>query len=228
MKNYTLNYEDSKKFILNYAVEDNKIIIHYASGVKQTIPYTKENEQLILEIMENQARGAWVGDTFAKIKERVEKFKYNTIVSVVFTLLLLFLICTSTFSTLWINVLLNTCLVFEIVEFTINLSCLIGNKRIQKDIEKNKLYLTNKEQIEESDFNKNENLLLGITDKTKKMIQEQPKDININTMDKVKYKELKQILENIKREREFGFDYSLGEETEELKLEKMKKEQNKE
>ena len=220
MKDYTLNYEDSKKFILNYAIEGNKIIIHYASGGKQTIPYTKETEQLILAIMENQARGAWVGDTFAKIKERVEKFKYNTIGDAFLTLILLFLICTSTFSTLWINVLLNACLVFKIVEFTINLSCLIGNKRILKDIEKNKLYLTNKEQIEESDFTKNENLLLGIDKSTKKMIQEQPKDININTMDKVKYKELKQILENIKREREFGFDYSQVEETEDVKLER--------
>lgn len=52
------------------------------------------------------------------------------------------------------------------------------------------------------------------------MIQEQPKNINIHTMDFIKYWELKQILENIKREREFGFDYSQVEETEAVKLER--------
>ncbi len=203
MKNYTLNYKDSKKFILNYTIQKDKIIIHYASGGKQTIPYTKENEQKVLEIMENQARGAWVGNTFGILKERGIKFKKGIIADVSFLLTLLFLGNIFTFS-----ILINVCLAFGIFGFSIHLYNLVNTKRIQKDIEKNKLYLTSKEQIEESDFTKNENLLLGVKEKTKKIIQEQPKDININTMDKVKYKELKQILENIKREREFDFDYT--------------------
>lgn len=80
-------------------------------------------------------------DTFKKLKERVKKFKCNIIVAGFSTLLLLFLSYISTFSIL----LLNACLGFEILAFTFCLSCLIGNKRILKDIEKNKLYLTSKE-----------------------------------------------------------------------------------
>ena len=45
MKNYSLNYNEYKMFILNYEIKDDRIIINYADGEKSLIPYTFQNEK---------------------------------------------------------------------------------------------------------------------------------------------------------------------------------------
>ena len=45
MKDYSLNYEDSKTFILNYKIEDNKIIVNLACKKECIIPYSLVNEK---------------------------------------------------------------------------------------------------------------------------------------------------------------------------------------
>lgn len=54
MKDYTLNKEDERTFILNYEVKDNKIIVNFASGKKYEVPYTEEDEKIILTLMKEQ------------------------------------------------------------------------------------------------------------------------------------------------------------------------------
>lgn len=52
MKNYSLNYDDSKKFILSYKIEIGKIVAKLASGKSYTVPYSEENENKIISRME--------------------------------------------------------------------------------------------------------------------------------------------------------------------------------
>ena len=58
MKDYSLNYDDSKKFILSYKIENGKIVAKLASGESYTVPYSEENENKIISRMEEQARFA--------------------------------------------------------------------------------------------------------------------------------------------------------------------------
>lgn len=59
MKDYSTGSE-SKRFILSYKVEDNKIIAKLACGELYTIPYSQENENKIISLMEKQADSAYV------------------------------------------------------------------------------------------------------------------------------------------------------------------------
>lgn len=45
---------NSKTFILNYKIEDNEIIINLATGKQLVYPYSKDNEQKVIDIMEAQ------------------------------------------------------------------------------------------------------------------------------------------------------------------------------
>ena len=56
MKDYSLNYDDSKKFILSYKTENGIIVAKLASGELYTVPYSEENENKIISRMEEQAR----------------------------------------------------------------------------------------------------------------------------------------------------------------------------
>ena len=60
MKDYSLNDDERKQYILSYKIEDEKIIAKLASRESYIIPYTKENEQLVIAKMEKQARKAKV------------------------------------------------------------------------------------------------------------------------------------------------------------------------
>jgi len=54
MKDYAINRNKRKNFILNYQVKNDQIIINYASKKSKKIPYTKEAENRILNKMEKQ------------------------------------------------------------------------------------------------------------------------------------------------------------------------------
>ena len=56
MKDYSLNKEESNLFILNYDVKNDQIIVNIANGKKYVVPYTSENESIILDKMERQVR----------------------------------------------------------------------------------------------------------------------------------------------------------------------------
>ena len=51
MRDYSLNLEDSKTFVLNYTIKGNQIIVNLAKGENFIIPYTQENQKKLLEIM---------------------------------------------------------------------------------------------------------------------------------------------------------------------------------
>ncbi len=225
MKNYTTNVKDAKTFIKNYTIKDNLITIQLALGEEEHIPYTKENEQKILERMEEQVRNA--GENIDKLKKDAKEAKIELIyfgkIGILFLGLVILtqLLFIGPFAAFTIP--LKLALVCSIFALVLNSYVFYDAKSKVKDFEKNKLYLESKEQIEESDFSKNGNLLKEINEKTKTMMQVSPKEnININTMNKIKYRELKQILENIKRERNFGFDYSQVEKKEDKKLGEQK------
>ena len=81
---------------------------------------------------------------------------------------------------------------------------------ILKDLEKNKILLDNQEKINEM-IKENQNILTNSNEKIKKMVKSTPEDkpvFTLNSVEKIKLKELKSVLENIQKEEEFRFDSS--------------------
>ena len=60
MKDYTFDKISREKFIKNYNIKDDQIIINLASKEKYVIPYTKENEEKILARMEEQVNSSYI------------------------------------------------------------------------------------------------------------------------------------------------------------------------
>ena len=78
------------------------------------------------------------------------------------------------------------------------------------DLEKNKMLLDNQEKLNET-VKENQNILTNSNEKIKEMVKSTPEDkpvFTLNSVEKLKLKELKAILENIQGEEEFKSNYS--------------------
>lgn len=84
------------------------------------------------------------------------------------------------------------------------------SKKKIKDIYKNRLFIANEKTLNEN-VKMNQNVLYHTSCRTKEVVSSmllkgQPA-FTFNTVDKMKYRDLKQILENIERAETFGFEY---------------------
>ncbi len=205
MKNYSLNFKDSQTFILNYSVKDNQLIVHLASGDDWFIPYTLENEKNLLERMKYQVLNS--KKFIKKICESYSSCQSGIISNGVRVGACVFLVIVG-------NVIID--LLFEPLALIFG-SCIIEDvckmiywRSYGIDILKNKMFIDNEELLNKK-VRLNSNILFNINEKTKKLISSTPEGepvFSLNNMDKFKYSELKKILENIKRDEQFGFDYS--------------------
>jgi len=203
MKNYTLNEIDSENFILNYKIVDDEIIINFASKKhkdKCVIPYTIENEKEILKKMKQQVVES---SNFSRTQKRIE-MEAPTILSY------------GLFAFISISALNAVALFFGLTQATIfllpynlifllissyGLYELVSSKVKLSDVRKNRLFLENEELLNKNlgkrlEYHKN--MSLGI--KTKKNEMCKHIDLDLNKIDKIKYKRLKSVLENIKHD----------------------------
>lgn len=201
MKDYTLDSEEAVSFILNYEIKDNQIIVNYANGEHYIIPYTNDNEEKILKKMEDQVYSAQYYDELSK---KILKKSRNWIL---FCILMIILLKTnSSFIPLMQNILIGSCtlcigwkiLYIKYIKANIN------------DLEKNKMLLDNQEKLNKM-IKENQNILTNSNEKIKEMVKSTPEDkpvFTLNSVEKLKLKELKATLENIQREEEFKSNYS--------------------
>lgn len=219
MKDYSLNYEDSKTFILNYKIEHNQIIVILASGENYVIPYSLENEKNLLERMKKQVLSSSEFET--KQKKRFSsawKWAIWSGFMLAFNSIVL-----ATGNSIF-PVASGICAGLFGFDITCRVYSMIDSKGKIKDIYKNKMFLNNEELLNEK-VKSNQNILSNTNTKTKELVASTPEDVpvfSLNTMDKIKYQELKTILENIKRDEQFGFDYSSAQEEKPMVLTKKK------
>lgn len=195
MKNYYFENEDkSKSFILNYEFKNNQIIVHFGSGKDSSFPYTKENEEKILEKMKNQ-----IEDNILYKENSLRNIKIiETSVIKFFSIMLTFSIIAAPFN------LFYFLFIFILSFGSSSILLLVAKKKrnLIKDFEKQILFLNNQEKLKAIN-EKNSDILKNISEKnrdlTSSISTEQPM-LTLNTIHKMKYKELKKIIENIKIE----------------------------
>lgn len=191
MKDYSLNEEERRNFVLNYTKDEETITVNFADGSSYTIPNTESNE--------NKLEGKMV-DQVVKSKER----KHKAINSTGITILIMFLFTVASLNgAYWLG---NMSQIKEIalglgIAAVVNIPMfakIIKNNSLLRDIEKNKFFVKNQEVINRG-LN-NTNVLVNSNVPEKEII-------TINDMDySYKYNELKQIVANTERQETFSFD----------------------
>lgn len=205
MKDYSLNYDDSKKFILSYKIENGKIVAKLASGESYTVPYSEENENKIISRMEEQAR-------YAQPKPLKMLDKILTISQ---PLMLPIAIMNFVNNGGWFYGMLLAIIAEGAIYYPAKT---IINAIKKRDIKKLNYFLDHKEELNENIENieksekseKSENIKLGVSKKAIKQIELQKsknkQPFNINNIDNYSLSDLKALRENIKRISTFGFN----------------------
>ena len=181
MKDYTLNKEDERTFILNYEVKDNKIIVKFASGKKYEVPYTEEDEKIILTLMKEQVNNTEKFEKTAKKKLKVTTgWIIYSIVNIVFDATILL---TGSSTAPAVQVICGSLL---ILSGTLETYALVDIKTKLKDLKKNKLFL-NYEDLFKSKEKTDDDILTE-----EEIVRE---TITLNDIDKMSYNEVKEMVD---------------------------------
>ena len=191
MKDYTLDKLAQEKFIKNYKVKNDKIIINLASKEKYVIPYTKENEEKVLTKMEEQVNNARI-----KPIGIINKF----LVGVSYGALAL---------ALYLSIV-ETAILYFVVAFGLSSFFtyqLVSNQVKVKDLEKQRFFLDNRKLINDN-IKKSPNMTLGLDKKIVTQIERSDEQniFDINLIDSYSLSDLKKLKRNILRFEEFSFD----------------------
>lgn len=196
MKDYSLNYNDSKKYILSYKIENDRIIEKLSNKESYDMPYSAENEATIISMMEHQAR-------CAQLKPLGTSDKIYAILD---PILLPFAIMNfvnngGLFRALVLGVIATGTIIHPVIAITYMVK--------KRYIKKLNYFLDNKEELNEG-IKKNPNLELGISKKAANEIElrisknKQPFDIN--NIDTYSLSDLRTLKDNIERFSSLGFD----------------------
>ena len=191
MKDYTLDKLGREKFIKNYKVKNDQIIINLASKEKYVIPYTKENEEKVLTKMEEQVNNARI-----KPIGIINKF----LVGVSYGALAL---------ALYLSIV-ETAILYFVVAFGLSSFFtyqLASNQIKLKDLEKQRFFLDNRKLINDN-IKKSPNMTLGLDKKIVTQIERSDEQniFDINLIDSYSLSDLKKLKRNILRFEEFKFD----------------------
>lgn len=197
MKDYTFDKISREKFIKNYKIKDNQIIINLASKEKYVIPYTKENEEKILARMEEQVNSSYIKPLGVIYKSLVAG-------SYIWILIGIYMYVVSV-GILNIALALGTSALFNIKMF-------IHQSKV-KDLEKQKFFLEYRKMLNDN-IKKSSNMTLGVDKKIVKKVEqtEDSPTFDINSIDSYSLNDLKKLRRNILRFQEFGFDEKTNEE----------------
>lgn len=197
MKDYTLDKFEKEKFIKNYKIKGDKIIINLASKEKYIIPYNEQNEEKVLTRMEEQVNNA-------KIKPLGLVSKVSTILAYI-ALALGVSLSIITKGMIYAILPLIPAIYFS--------SQLYFHQSKLKDLEKQKFFLNNRKMFNDN-IQKSSNMTLGLERQiVNKIEQVADKEVfDINVIDSYSLDELKKIRRNILRFQEFNFDEEINQE----------------
>lgn len=166
-----LDKNDDSNFILGYKIVKDKIVVKLKPHKKYTIPYTNENEENLLKIMKDQVNRS--KNYLIVLENEISKNAGNTKFDSVGSIISsIIVICSGG------NLIFLACTGGLLSNAIINLKKYRKYKSIFKDIEKNLLYLDNE-----------------------KLINDNEEKYNINSIDKMSLKQLKNIIRDAKIEK---------------------------
>lgn len=195
MKDYSLNEEERKNFVLNYDATEEELTANMASGNSFTIPNTEANVSKLEEKMIDQVINS---------KEKREKLELSNIwnkvgiIGILITTTVLMIGTKETSLTLSFIKELTKGIGIGVVCSILPMIKIVKNNKILKDIQKNRYFVKNSETINRGITN---------TNVLANSLVKENKEVTINDMDYgYSYKELKQIVTNTELQEAFQFD----------------------
>lgn len=197
MKNYTLNTEEKKNFIINYEILEDSINVFYADGHNKHLPKTEEQIAMLDYTLENQVRRSskYESNLCAKIASHLKVFLGSSLFLMLITL-----------------ILLNQGMITSLLTIDFLGGLLIGYetdmirryRAILKDISKNKKFLENRDELLKV-IDNNPMVLTNTTKKTQELIQERissedalsRETITLNILDQISPEDMDIILANM-------------------------------
>ena len=218
--------EIKKKFILKYEISDKEIIIFFADNTKYKVEYTNDNEIKILKRMKEQIK------QYKQIFD--EQFINNRIKHFDEFVYLLLVVLFFGFSLFMIG---HGEIIANIIGLTLTFlgvivlggKCLMNifNKKVIDDYKKTILFLENEVFINQKINSRDcENIFSNVNDNIKDAcpVKSNGKiEVTINTIDKLSLRELKLLLENIKKETYIMNDNSFSDLNNKESVKKLKK-----
>ena len=199
MKDYSLNEEERKSFVLNYdKLSESSISVNFADGKIYFIPNTESNENKLESKMIEQA---------SNCDGKISKLHRSNAINALLILTVITLISVGIFSSningaTIVSKLIMTLFASSIVNIPMFTNIIINNNLL-RDIKKNKFFVEHQEVINRG-LN-NTNVLANSDVKVKQT--DDSKTITINDIDyNYSFNDLKTIVDNANREEYIEFD----------------------
>ena len=199
MKDYSLNKEERKSFVLNYdKLSESSISVNFADGKIYFIPNTESNENKLESKMIEQASNCY---------GKISKLHRSNSINALLILTVIILISVGIFSSningaTIVSKLIMTLFASSIVNIPMFTNIIINNNLL-RDIKKNKFFVEHQEVINRG-LN-NTNVLANSDVKVKQT--DDSKTITINDIDyNYSFNDLKTIVDNANKEEYFEFD----------------------
>ena len=188
---------DNSDIIKNYSTNKGKIIINYLDGSTYEVPLTEENEKAILDVMLQEAKDRDESDALQNAKDKKMRSLLMLLPSITCAVVgggllvngcLDYNVGKSEVEALYAKVFLGSVLASlgSVTLFGTGISLTYSKKEIE-ELRKYHLYLKIKDEYENSN---DENKRCGIN-------PSRP-ELNINTLDEYRLKEIKKIESNLK------------------------------
>ncbi len=201
-------------FIKNYIIKDGKIVLSLGTGEKYIVDYSEQNMNKVLEIMKRQVE--FGRENFGKYKNRSTLYYVlSKLISIPFVIagtILLSYTFYGSFSevlTPLFGLYIPAAVCFS--SFAL-LPVLVNREKkytdIYRDVEKNAIFLDISEELNKN-LQNNPNLISGMSKKGTKKVESLNKnktDMTLHSLDGLSLEDLKQLRDNLLRDKEFGFD----------------------
>lgn len=204
MKDYSMNLEERKKFILGYKIKKGLMKVKYALGFKDNIQHNEENEKIVLGKMKEQVSKIDGEKFIKKEKDNICCCLSLGIVAAVGSIVIFSSDIVSGME-IFSNIVGYICAIGGILLIP---KGFISLNRLH-DYKKNKRFVEIEEEINKN-VRKHENMLVNVSTKTKKLVNSTPENkpiFNINSFNYVPNRDLEQIMENIERDEYFKYKY---------------------
>lgn len=196
MYDYSENEEERRRFILNYDIEDGKIILHFATGNDKVIPYGPINELRVLKQMNEELQD--IPRLKEKINDDLEDLKIYKIGSLGKFIISLIGILAAIRIFYSMNVVIYLLGLFGSASMIFGIDIVVKDYDIEKlkkkikELEKFEYFFKEKEFINTNIKTNQENLSLKAN-----------KSLTINDADKLSLEDLKRIRDEILFEKEY-------------------------
>lgn len=207
MKDYSLNENERKDFILDFDItKDGKIIVNFAGGRFLSLPYNQKNEQILISRMEEQVKRASGNEAkYVEKKDKYLKWFYRMLISVVISTVVIL-----ASQIVFVDTIFGLILSFSAIYGVSFIAQANHLNNLLEDLNKNKKFLEMQDKIN-NNIRSNQNVLVNVSKSTKDIIKNFPESrpmFDINSYNYVPYGDIEQMIENIERNERFGFDYT--------------------